>query len=349
MSQSPTLAEYAPINAVLSSLQATSGETSTSSVVWQTRTNTSTAFVLSWTSERTPSIGTTQLATYTAISTRKYDLGLKDNLMILADQETKTLTVLAHSWLSPYETPINSTNYMRSIPYPDNVNVISKLSTLDNRGGVYAATLTSLVWIPIIKPFSIEPPSATDPQAASIYTFQGTIVAMVLLLDLNTMFVIEYNQTIPAHILWKINANGNQVLTLDNMQQFLLLNDSVTTLPLQNNPEAVSAVTVNPNNGHVYISTRLGKTIIIDATTKTLIGLIQHSFSTVNMIDMDTNGQYLYIGGSDLDNGVNRGRLDDLNLVTNNLSPNFGASAFLHRPFFAMQFLLPFFLLCVFY
>ncbi|TPX63289.1 hypothetical protein SpCBS45565_g06712 [Spizellomyces sp. 'palustris'] len=274
--------------------------------VWAIQTNVSSTWTWAWSSPDTNDQGASNTA-YTALAVKHHQLQTPQNLLFLADRSTASLSVLPYGYLSPRETP-DASRPPRQVKLSNGTGEVTALSALDAYGGLYAASGTKLWWVPVVTPLTADPPSAGNTNSSMVGELRGTVQAMWLMQNSQTLFVAEWFNS--SNNIWRYDLRGTRNLTSSPGQVLIRINSTAYPNPPQDHP-VVSSVIPHPKTGDIYVGLYGAGGVLIYDTTGTLKGQITTTFVNVFTMEMAEDGSFLYIAGDD---GAGSGRLDFLDL-----------------------------------
>ncbi len=226
------------------------------------------------------------------------------------------IQVLPFLYISPRETPSNTSSWTLNV----NVDMITGLSA---SGGVYGLRSNTIVWIQIVKPFTLEKILDTSLNVTSqgsdmmksntsfqIETLSSPIVQAVEGLEGSYRIWLGLDSTTLYMI---VRVNGTQVLKSVGMDAQNTKSQVKEEISVQEGD--VSYFIVHPRTFDYYFV--IGNMVKVYGNDKSFKGNIVPSFPIVSSLEIDNNGKWLYIGGQD---DQLKGRLDVFDLGLAKLS-----------------------------
>ncbi|KAI9017082.1 hypothetical protein BC832DRAFT_6884 [Gaertneriomyces semiglobifer] len=276
--------------------------------VWWMATNTSGSFIWGYSSPGDDSVR------YNALSVKHRSLQTKQNLLFLSEPGASTINVHSYWYLSPRQTP-DIDRPVRSVAYPNGTSEVSVLTSLDAHGGLFGAEGTKVWWIPVVKPLTADPPEEDKGNATLVADLLGTVQAMWLMQNSQTLFVAEWFNTSNNIHRFSVRS-GSPIEPMANISVPLVhINNTVYPHPPTNTP-VVSSIVVNPVSSDIYVGLYGAGGVLIYNTQGYLKGQVTTTFVNVLALEMDDAGSSLYIAGDD---GAGSGRLDFLDLASTGL------------------------------
>jgi hypothetical protein len=275
---------------------------------------------------------------FTQITVKHASLGIPQNLMFLLSDAG--ILVLPFWGLNPRETPdLNHTSWMIPISRLDSITCLSA------SGGVYSLKGNNILWIPVVKPYSLSlPDSAMVREISSAeHVARSSMSSISSVNDSvnSTMYgqVLRSNVSYPTEIFMTLNSIHRIWLGLDSTSLYIISSNNGTQVlykvlvdgaearselaPIMAIDGSVAGFVVHPRtndnyfaiNGKVNIYTEFGS----------LKGVITPSFNTLTSLEMDNDGKLLFIGGRD---ETEKGRVDVFDLSRAQLC----GSSRMHKP-----------------
>ncbi|KAI9203496.1 uncharacterized protein BJ171DRAFT_509765 [Polychytrium aggregatum] len=274
-----------PINPTADVQAATGAKSQVFDQVWQARTNTTSAWLWAWSFSNGTVANSS--AVYTALSVKKSSLQIAPNVLILANKSNQTIDVLFYWWLNPRTTSDWAAPAFK-VAYPSGVADITKMSSLDNQGGVYAVSASNgLYWTPVLQPLTTQPPS--NNQSMLVRQFNGTVQSIWMMQDFSTMFVLEKNLPL-AYTLWRWSISGPRQLPDSK-------GTVVAKLSAANETHVMTSLAVSPNTGNIFVGIT-NQTIAVLSNTGAPLGSIGTSFVNITSLELNEYTSLLYIGGT---------------------------------------------------
>ncbi|KAJ3201881.1 hypothetical protein HDU67_001007, partial [Dinochytrium kinnereticum] len=263
---------------------------------------------------------TSNITSYTGLGVKHSKLQIDANMMFLVDATAKTIDVLSYWYLNPRRTPAKEFA-PRSIPFPENVTTIDRITSLDSNFGVYASTNNTLYYIPVTDFYTASLASVRP--SIRLGVFEGTIGPMWLVQDFSTLYLVEH---IPGNrtTLWRWTVSGpTSQIGLTNPQNTtsplhatgtpLLTLNQTTWPPLPYNPDAeqyargpISSIAADSTSGDVYVGLDMNNTVLVykgagrfSKEPFELKAKVEVPFQFVRALEMDNDGRWLFVAGGD--------------------------------------------------